>query len=254
MKIKTYTILLSLLMAAGFCHAQEELPVLPADRPGYTWGAEVLPLHKVSWENGIGFESSSDGSHTMTLNSTIIRYGIFDNMELRIGTDFLMFNDGLSTRNTLGIAPLTFGTKIKVFESSNWLPSIGLLAEFQTPHIGSKALLPSHLAPSMYVLFEHSINDWMWLCYNAGVVWDGETATPQTFLSLATGFNITDDIGTFVDCYNYLHPEDGNQYMSEIGLTWMVLPRLQVDIECGLDLQNLGKYFSIGGGIAWMIN
>ena len=45
--------ILALLMTAGLCQAQEELPVFPADRPGYTWGVEVLPLHKVSWENGI---------------------------------------------------------------------------------------------------------------------------------------------------------------------------------------------------------
>ena len=115
-------------------------------------------------------------------------------------------------------------------------------------------MLPSHLAPSMYVIFEHNINDLFSLCYNAGLIWDGETATPQTLLGLALGFNITDDIGAFIDCYNYLHPDDGNQYMTEFGLTWMVSRRLQLDIECDLDFKNLGKYYAIGGGVAWMIN
>ena len=58
MKTLTNYLLLALLMTAGLCRAQEELPVFPADRPGYTWGVEVLPLHKVSWENGIGYEST----------------------------------------------------------------------------------------------------------------------------------------------------------------------------------------------------
>lgn len=254
MKTKTCIILFALLMTVGLCQAQEELPVLPADRPGYTWGAEVLPLHKVSWENGFGYESSPDGAHTVTLNSTIARYGIFENMELRVGTDFLMFNDGQAVESTFGIAPLTIGTKLKVYESSNWLPSIGFLAEFKSPHVGSKELLPSHLAPSMYVLFEHSINDWLSLCYNAGLEWDGETATPQTFLALALGFNIADNIGTYIETYNYLHPEEGNQYMTEFGLTWMPSRRVQFDLECDLDLQDFGKYYAIGCGVAWMIN
>ena len=254
MKINTHFLLFALLMVAGLCKAQEEVPVLPADRPGYTWGAEVLPLYKISWENGIGYESSPDGAHTMILNSTIVRYGIFVNMELRVGTDFLMFNDGQAKEPTFGIAPLTIGTKLKVYESTNWLPSIGLLAEFKSPYVGSLELLPSHLAPSMYALFEHCINDWFSLCYNVGLEWDGETATPQTFLALALGFNITDNIGTYIETYNYLHPEEGNQYMTEFGLTWMPSRRVQLDLECDLDFQQLGKYYAIGCGVAWMIN
>ena len=253
MKTITHYLLFALLMTAGLCQAQEELPVFPADRPGYTWGIEVLPLHKVSWENGIGYESTPDGAHTMTLNTTIVRYGIFQNMELRVGTDFLLSNDGQAKEPTFGVAPLTIGTKLKVYESTNWLPSIGLLAEFKSPHIGSKEQLPSHLAPSMYVLFEHSIN-WFNLCYNVGLKWDGETATPQTFLALALGFNITDNVATFIESYNYLHPIEANQHMTEFGVTWMVTRRLQLDIECDLDLQHFGKYYAIGGGVAWMIN
>jgi len=254
MKTTSCIILIALLATANLCQAQEELPVFPPDRPGYTWGTEVLPLHKVSWENGFGYEASPDGASTVTLNSTIVRYGIFKNMELRVGTDFLMLKDGVGEEFAFGVAPLTIGTKLKVYESSNWLPSIGLLAEFQCPHVGSKDLLPSHLAPSMYVLFEHTITDWLWLCYNAGMLWDGETATPQTFLALALGFNITDDIGSFIETYNYLHPEEGNQYMMELGLTWMPSRRVQLDVCCDLDFQNFGKYYAIGGGVAWMIN
>ena len=252
--MKKNILVLAMVMVVGMCHAQEELPTLSADRPGYTWGAEVLPLHKVSWENGFGFESSPDGARTVTLNSTIIRYGIFDNMELRVGTDFLVFNVGQTKEPTFGIAPLTIGTKLKVYESTSWLPSVGLLAEFKSPHVGSKELLPSHLAPSMYALFEHSIKDWLVLCYNVGLIWDGETATPQTFLALALGFNITEDVGTYIETYNYLHPEGEHQYMTEMGLTWMVSRRLQLDIECDLDFQHLGKYYAVGGGVAWMIN
>lgn len=156
---KAQVILHTLLILVGLCNAQEELSVLSAARPGYTWGAEVLSLHKVSWENGFGFESSHDGTHTMTHNSAIVPYGIFKDMELRVGTDSLMFNDGQAKEPTF--APLTVGTKLKVYESTNWLPYIGLLAEFKSPHIGSKELLSSHLVLSIYALFEHSINDWL---------------------------------------------------------------------------------------------
>ena len=251
--MKNSILLLLTIFASVLCRAQEEEPVLSADRPGYTWGTEVLHLHKVSWENGLCFESIPDGADAFTLNSTIVRYGIFNNVELRVGADFLM-SPQTRAGYSLTMAPLTVGTKVKVYEGSDWLPSIGFLAEFQSPHLGSKELLPSHIAPSMYLLFEHEIGELFSLCYNAGLIWDGETAAPQTFLALAFGYNITDNLGAFIETYNYLHPSEGNQYMTEFGLFWMPSRRLQLDLECDLDFQDFGRYFAVGCGISWMLN
>ena len=254
MKNRSMIILLAILLLAGISQAQEELPEYSSDRPGHTTGIGIVPHHKVAWENGFGYESSPNGARCLTLNNTMVRYGLFENMELRLGTDHLMLNDGQAMEPTFAFSPLTIGTKIKVYESTSWLPTVSLLAELQSSHIGSKELLPSHLAPSMYALFEHSLNDWFSICYNTGLEWDGETAAPQTFLALAFGFNINDNIGAFVETYNYLHPEGEHQFMTEFGLTWMPIRCLQFDLECDLDFEHLGKYYAVGGGVAWMIN
>lgn len=253
MKNKPSVVLFALMLLVSFGSAQKELPEFPTDRPGNTWFAEALPHHKVSWENGFCFEMFPEGSSTITLTSMIVRYGIFRNVELRIGTDFLLYNDEPGSKYNFGVAPLTIGTKIRAYESHNWLPSIGLLAELQLPYVGSKDLVPPHLAPSLYLLFDHSITDWFSLCYNAGAIWDGETAIPQAFLSLALWFNITDKVGAFVETYNYFHPDE-NQYMTEFGFIWMPCRRVQLDINCDLDFKNFGKYYAIGCGVSWMIN
>ena len=250
---KTLLLTFSILMAC-LCFAQEELPTVVPDRPGNTWGTDVTPFHKLVWDNGFCYESSPDGAYTMTLNTTMLRYGIFKNVELRVGTDFLMYKDGVATESTFGINPLTIGTKIKVYDGAGILPSIGLLAKLASPHIGSKDLLPSHLAPSMYLLFEHTVTDWLGICYNVGEQWNGESATPTTFLAFSLNFSFNDNVGAFVETYNYIHPEDENQYMTELGLTWLVSRRVQLDIEGDFDLKNPGKYYSVGCGISWLIN
>lgn len=250
--MKKRILFFTLLLIAGICKAQEEELVIPPDRPGNTWGAEVMHLHKVSWENGFSFERDAE-QRTITLTSTIVRYGIFENVELRVGTDILLQERQDPVYKTIGFSPVTVGTKIKCYESESWLPSVGVLAQLQSPHLGSTELLPSHLAPSLYLLFENSITDWFYVCYNAGAEWDGETATPTTFLSLCLGFDIKDDLGTFVETYNYLHP-DGNQYLTEFGLYFQPSPRVQLDFSADLDFQNLRDYFSIGFGVSWMIN
>lgn len=251
--MKKSILFLVLLTMTVFCYAQEEEEVFfPTDRPGYTWGTDVLPLHKISWENGFSFERGADRERTTTLPSTIVRYGIFENMEIRVGTELQLFEESTYLTKQMGITPLTIGTKIRCYEGSGWLPSIGVLAELQSPHVGSAELLPSHLAPSMYLIFENDINDWFYVCYNAGAEWDGETATPTTFLSLCLGFSISEDIGAYAETFNYLHPE-GNEYFTELGLTFTPSPRLQLDVEADFSFQHK-NYFCIGGGVAWMLN
>ena len=247
-------ILFTLLLSVTLAFAQEELPSVVPERPGYTWGAEVTPLHKIIWDQGIGYESIPEGENTLTLSSTVLRYGLFENMELRVGSDFMMYNKGEAIAPFTGFSPLTIGTKIKLYECSGILPSVGLLAEVQSPHIGSKDLLPSHLAPSMYLIFENSVTDWLSICYNAGEQWDGESAMPTAFLSLALYFSFNDQLGAFVDTYNYLNSEEGNQYMLETGLYWQVSRRVQLDLEGDFDVQNFGKYYAIGCGVSWLIN
>lgn len=250
--MKKSILLLLLGMMAGGCLAQEEDVFFPADRPGYTWGTDVLPLHKISWENGFSLERDPE-QRTAYLPSTIVRYGIFENVELRVGTDWQFHEESASLTKSTGMTPLTLGTKIKCYEGDGWLPSVGLLAQLQSARLGSEELLPSQPAPSLYLIFENPVNDWFYVCYNAGLEWDGETATPTTFLALCLGFDITDQLGTFVETYNYLHPE-GNQYLTELGLYYMPSPRVQLDIEVDLDFQQLKDYFNVGFGVAWMIN
>ncbi len=254
MKLRLHIILFATLITVGFCQAQEVLPSVVPDRPGYTWVTEVTPYHKLIWDHGFSYESTPEAASTLTLSSSVLRYGLFENLELRVGTDFMMYNDGDAKEPAFGFSPLTIGTKLKVYEGSGILPSIGLLAELQSPHIGSKDLLPSHLAPSMYLVFGHEVTDWLGIYYNAGEQWDGESAMPTTFLSLALYFSFNDNLGAFVDSYNYLNKEEGNQYMGELGLYWQVSRRVQLDIEGDFDLQNFGKYYAVGCGVSWMIN
>ena len=252
--MKKRILLYLLLSTVGFCYAQDELPTVVPDRPGYVWGTEVTPHRKIIWDNGFGFERTPDGARTLTLNTTMLRYGLFKNMEIRVGTDFMLLYDSDAARPTFGIAPLSFGTKICLYESKNLLPSVGFLAELRSPHIGSKELLPSHLAPSMYLLFEHSFGEHFWLCYNVGLEWDGETSAPKTYLALGLGYNFTESLGAFIETYNYLHSVERSQHMTELGFTWLVSRKVQLDIETDIDWRHLGKYYSVSCGVSWLIN
>ena len=242
---------MGLFLISSFCHAQEDLPTISADRPGALTGTDVMPFHKLQWETGMAYESMAGEYRNFTLNNTLFRYGLSRNTELRIGTDFL-FKEVLAPK--IGMAPVCIGLKTKMNDGEGFLPSTALLVQLNLPHIGTKALLPERLAPSLHLLFEHSLSDKLGLGYNIGAEWDGQATAPSTFLGLGVYFDITEHVGTFVEGYNYLHPGEENQYMAEFGFTWLVSRRVQLDFAADLDFLNLNGYHLISVGVSWLIN
>lgn len=251
---KLHYLILALVLVCGLCQAQNELPTISADRPGALTGTDVMPRFKVQWETGMGFESTKGEPNTFVLNNTLLRFGLFESAEIRLGANVLMLNEGQGVAPKFGMTPLTFGIKAKFFEGKGILPSIGLLAEVKSPHIGTKDWLPSRLTPTLHLLFEHTVTNWLGIGYNVGTEWEIESGTAATFLGLGLYFTISEQIGSFVETYNYIRPEEGNQYLTQFGFTWLVSRRVQLDLAADLDFQKLGKFYAISWGVAWLIN
>jgi len=247
-------IIIALLLSYGICQAQDEMPVISADRPGALTGTDIMPQFKLQWETGMSVELDSDASHTITLNSSLLRFGLFERAEVRIGTDFLLSNIGKAMEPSFDMAPISIGLKTMLHEGSGIIPSIAFLAEMRAPHFGMKVLLPAHLTPSFHLLIDHTLNDRLSLGYNIGAEWDGGTAIPTTLLGMGVYYDLSEKIGSFVEAYNYLHPVENNQYLAEFGFTWLLSRRVQLDIAADLDLQNLGKYCILSFGFSWLIN
>ena len=252
--MKNILLIITLLFSYCVCKAQVELPVISADRPGALTGTDIMPRFKLQWETGMGIEMTDNATGTLTLNSSLLRFGLFERAEVRLGTDLLLSNIGESTKPGFDFAPIDVGLKANLIEGSGIIPSVAFLAEMSTPHCGMKEPIPDHPAPSFHLLFENTLSDRLCLGYNIGTEWDGGTATPTTFLGLGVYYDISDSVGSFVEAYNYLHPEEDNQYLTEFGFTWLLSRRVQLDIAADLDLQAPGKYYVISFGLAWLIN
>lgn len=236
----------ALFMLLNTAMAQNETSTISADRPGMSTGTDVMPKGKIQWETGVGYESVG-GSATYTLNNTLLRYGLVDRAEIRVGMDLL--HEG----STTGLSALNVGTKISLVENRGWIPAVSLMANMQSPHIGNKSFLPSHLAPQLYILCQNQVTEWMNIGYNIGAEWDGAVAEPSTFGAICLGFSITENLGCFVESYNYFHSQ-GNIYAMDFGFNWVILSNLQLDIATNLSLQEMQNHMMVSGGIAWLIS
>ena len=220
-----------------------------ADRPGASTGPSVVSKGVIQWEQGVQYDG--DGAKgSFTFSNTLFRYGLFDGVELRLSGDAFSYDSfGRWESAFLGIG---IGTKIHCCDELGSLPAISVLADFQIPGTGTEGFAAEYFTPSLYLLFENSLSDKLSLGYNVGAEWDGVSLSPATFLAVGLGYAINDDLGCFVESYNYL-AKGGNAYCADFGLNYMVARKVQVDVAANLDLCNPSQCWAVSFGAAWQI-
>ena len=232
--------------------AQEDVG-FTADRPGASTGPLVVGQGVIQLEQGVQYDRDGDAS-TFTFSNTLLRYGLFPNMELRLGGDWLLYQvKGATQGFKPAFSGLGIGTKIKCFEGKGAIPAVSVLADFAVPYTASKGFNTDHLAPSLYLLFENPVNDWLSIGYNLGAKWDGTLPDATTFAAVCLGFTATESLGCFLESYNYFGVLD-NVYAMDFGLNWMVGRKVQLDLAANIDLRNPAQSWSVSCGVAWQIN
>lgn len=242
--------LLALTYVAAF--AQEAVE-FTADRPGASTGPAVVGHKVIQLEQGIQYDGNG-GAGTFTFSNTLLRYGLFPNMELRLGGDGFIYQAEVSKQ---GFKPafsgMSIGTKIRCFDGEGAIPAVSVLADFSIPNTASRGFNADHLAPSLYLLFENPVCNWLSIGYNLGAEWDGTFPSPTAFAALCLGFSATDRLGCFVESYNYFN-KLGNAYCMDFGLNWMVGRKVQLDVAANIEVSNPTQCWAISCGVAWQIN
>lgn len=244
----------SVLCALGCLAAQaQDTAEFTADRPGASTGPSVVGHGVIQLEQGIQYDGDG-GAGTFTFSNTLLRYGLFPNMELRLGGDGFLYQESEAAKGMkAAFSGLSLGTKIKCFEGEGAVPAVSVLADFAVPYTASKGFSVDHLAPSLYLLFENPVNDWLSIGYNLGAEWDGSLPEPTAFAALCLGFAATENLGCFIESYNYFGSL-GNVYAMDFGLNWMVGRKVQLDLAANLDLTNPAQCWSVSCGVAWQLN
>ena len=242
-----------LMICAGFGAWAQEESEFTADRPGASTGPAVVGHKVLQLEQGVQYDG--DGSAgTFTFSNTLLRYGLFPRMELRLGGDgFLYRPEEAVSGYKAAFSGLSLGTKISCFEGRGAIPAVSILADFSLPYTASQGFNVDHLAPSLYLLFENPVNDWFSIGYNVGAEWDGTLPAPTAFVALCLGFSATGNLGCFVESYNYFN-QIGNVYCMDFGLNWQVSRKVQLDVAANMDLTNPSQCWTISCGVAWQIN
>lgn len=257
MKILISTLFLFFAVAL---QAQQQVPDLVTDRPDQTESAATVPKHFLQIETGFILENDENEisrNKSFAYSTTLLRYGLWDNFELRLGAAYLGDNvtkkNSDFSQNIAGFSPLHVGFKVKVAEEKGLRPDIAFLGGLELPFTAGSDYKPSYTAATMRFAFSHTLSDRFSLGYNLGAEWDGETAVPGYFYSVALGIGLIENLGMFVESFGAIQEAGTAQHQLDAGFTYLLTPNFQVDISGGIGLNDAAPDNFISFGLSYRI-
>ncbi|MFC2137734.1 transporter [Bacteroidota bacterium] len=248
------------LFVALIGKAQDNTPELITDRPDQTESSAVVPHKSLQIESGFVMENDDNvlsKQKSFAYNTTLLRYGLFENMELRLGLGYFGDKEEFKNSDTVntisGLSPIYTGFKIKITEEKEGLPEIAFLGGLVLPFTASEEYKPSYSAANIRFSLSHTLSERFSAGYNIGAEWDGESAIPGYFYSIVLGIGLADNLGMFIESFGLI-PEEGNsEHLADAGFTFLLFPNLQFDVSGGIGINDESIDNFIGVGVSYRI-
>lgn len=231
----------------------QTLDPIGADRPGAGDSPTITPKGYFQGEQGIGYEKLDKDNESLVLPTVLWKYGLFENTELRLITDYV--SNRSSGETIRGLAPITIGFKTKLTDEKGLLPLTSFIGHLTIPDLAAKDLKASFYAPSFGFLMHNSLTDKLGLDYNIAASWDGESPVATFFYSLGLGYNFTEMLGSFVEVYTF-SPEgdEAANHNLNYGLTYLLNQNMLLDISSGIGLSDNATDYFVSFGFSYRIN
>ena len=259
--IKTTISIITLTISAlSFAQTEtKELEALITDRPDATESPTAMPKGFLQVETGAFYETFEDNSvktENYTYNTTLVRYGLLENFELRLGWNFV---EGQTTLNgkkleevTSGFDPLLLGFKTTIAEEKGAMPEIGFLGHMYLPFSASKDYKPETTGVDFRFSFAHTLSNKSSIAYNIGAAWGNDSPEAAYLYTVAYGYSITEKIGAYAEVYGDFPENNKANHLWDAGLTYLLNKNVQFDATVGSSITK-GQDLLISAGVSFRI-
>lgn len=117
---KKFLLLFITLVAVHLSNAQDSLPRIAADRPRAGHSTDMVRYRDWQIESGGVYQELENNGikrDAFTINTTVLRYGLLDDLEIEAGWGFQQIKRRQGSQNIQsGFSPVTLGVKVGVSE------------------------------------------------------------------------------------------------------------------------------------------
>jgi len=243
----------TLILVVSFIPLLNAQEVIITDRPTQTYSTSVLGKGGAILETGMLFETvnheNGDKSKLNVFGTTFLRIGTAANIEFQIATSYATLDPGDGGDKVSGLNPIKLGAKIHIVSEKGPWPEVSFIGNILLPWIGEEVFRPEYVAPDFRFIFLHTLSDKIFLGYNLGMNWDGPLRKGAFVYTLMLGMSLTKDLGGFIEVYGNAREDERAQHAFDLGLTYLLSPRFQLDISYGNNYSGVdSNFFSFGAG------
>ena len=222
------------------------LSPIQLDRPDQTECPFITPTNYIQIENGFTVENFENNYRIYNYPSTLWKYGVNDNFELRLITELVSLKSSVNSNS--GLLPITIGFKTSLFEEKGLIPKTSFIGHIATSRMGSKEFHTMLIAPAFRFLMQHTLSKKMMLAYNLGAEWNGDNSQHNYIYTLTTGYALTNKLGCYAELYGFISTQNEADHRFDGGFTYLIKNDMMVDVSGGFGLtDNTHKnYISLG--------
>jgi hypothetical protein len=249
------------LIFSSFCGIlAQEVKVtedLITDRPDATESPNSVPKKSLQIETGGFFETYKENetkTKTVGYNTTLVRYGLLNNFELRVGWNFEKIRTSINSieldKVDSGFSPLLAGMKVEIASENNLLPDIGLLIHLALPFTASNDFRPETTGVDFRFAFAHTLSDKSSFAYNLGAQWGNDSPEASYVYTLAYGHALLEKFGAYAEIYGDFPEKSNANHYGDAGLTYLIRNNIQLDATIGKSFTK-GQDILISTGISF---
>ena len=225
----------------AFSQEKEVMEALTTDRPDQTESANLVPKGFLQLETGAAYESFNNYSiktEYVTYNTTLVRYGLLNNLELRLGWDFAetKMNSQNPKDKLSGFNPLLLGIKTSIAKEKDWFPEIALLGHLYLPFMAGSDYKPNTTGIDFRFAFAHTLSEKSSLSYNLGATWGNDSPEASYAYTIAYGHSLNKKIGAYIEIYGDLPENSKAKHLWDAGFTYLISNNFQLDATVGTSI------------------
>lgn len=241
----------------SFSQENEAETAIITDRPDATESAYTVGLGNFQLETGGIYQTNHDNGineKNYTLNTSLLRYGLSQNFELRLGWDYV-YNTIQAQPNIddslKGFNPFLIGFKTDITNENGLIPQIALLGHLYLPFTASNDFKPDSTGIEFIFSFDHTLTNNSGFSYNLGAGIEPGTNEISYLYTMAYGYDITDSIGFYAELYGNFPENSSAVHNWDAGFTYLPNNNLQFDLTVGTGISSNATDLLFSTGLSY---
>lgn len=236
---------------------------IETDRDSFTPSTRTVELGSWVFESSYSFIDNRRTAETHSLPELLIRYGLVDWIELRVGGNYEVGGEGADVSGGGGVEHLEgshlaretqvlYGVKLRLSEQQAWLPESSVIVQGHTPMSGPD---PATAFTLGYVIGWELPEDWKLdsaIRYGADKEKDDrfETWSPSIVLrkTIAERWNIHAE---YFGHFSQNRADNFAKHFISPGVHYLITPNIELGVRLGWGLNGDAARFFSNVGIGW---